>query len=173
MKITYYAAMSSDGFIAREDGDVSFLDDMDIDYSETGADGFFNSVDGLIMGRGTYDFVFNYGSWPYEDKPVWVCTSRALRRMAEAKIMIAHSPVQIVDEAKKAGLSHLWFVGGGKLASWFIEEGLLTNLSISEMPVILGAGIPLFSNHSIDELSVLSSEIEQRTGFKQLEIVLS
>ena len=65
MKITYYVATSLDGFIAKEDGDVSWLDDMNIDVKHTGLEDFFAGIDGLVMGRNTYDFVFDYGSWPY------------------------------------------------------------------------------------------------------------
>jgi dihydrofolate reductase len=64
MKITYYVATSQDGFIARDDGDVSWLDDMNIDVKETGLGDFFASIDGLVMGRKTYDFVVDYGMWP-------------------------------------------------------------------------------------------------------------
>ncbi|MFK7862614.1 MAG: dihydrofolate reductase family protein [Pseudohongiellaceae bacterium] len=172
MKITYYAAMSTDGFIAREDGDVSFLDDLDIDFSETGAEEFFHSVDGLIMGRKTYDFVFDYGAWPYEDKPAWVCTSNSVRILEGAKLSIAASPLQIVAEAEAAGLKHLWFVGGGKLASWFVAEGLLTHVSVSQMPVTLESGIPLFSDHLLSSLPAKSRETEQKAGFKQLNLRL-
>ncbi len=69
MKITYYVATSLDGFIAKKGGDISWLDDMNIDMADAGYDDFFTSVDGLVMGRNTYDFIFNYGSWPYGDKP--------------------------------------------------------------------------------------------------------
>ena len=71
MKITYYCAMSSDGYIARDDGDVSWLDEANIDESPSSYDEFFARVDGLAMGRGTYDFIFNYGSWPYGDVCTW------------------------------------------------------------------------------------------------------
>ena len=59
MKITYATATSLDGFIAREDGDVSWLDDMNIDEDETGLETFFPSIDGLVMGRKTYDFIYH------------------------------------------------------------------------------------------------------------------
>ncbi|MFT4887062.1 MAG: dihydrofolate reductase [Pseudohongiellaceae bacterium] len=92
MKVTYYAAMSSDGFIARDKGDVSWLDDLDIDYSGIGYEGFFASVDGLVVGRGTYDFIFDYGSWPYDEKLTWVCTNRALEALPGANPNIATLP---------------------------------------------------------------------------------
>ena len=125
MKITYYVATSSDGFIATENGDVSWLDDLNIDMTDTGYDDFFASIDGLVMGRNTYDFVFDYGSWPYEDKPSWVCTSNELEILEGANLRISKLPNDVIKEARAKDLKHLWLVGGGKLASAFLEKRLL------------------------------------------------
>ena len=172
MKITYYAAISTDGFIAREDGDVSWLDEMSIDMDDTGYVDFFSSVDGLVMGRATYDFVFDYGSWPYEDKPSWVCTSSHLKIMEGANLEIVKTAEDVIKSAKSKGLKHLWMVGGGKLASSFLVKGLLTHLSISEMPITLKTGIPLFANHNFENLSASKTEVLQKKGFKQIDIAL-
>ncbi|KAA3612170.1 MAG: dihydrofolate reductase [Calditrichaeota bacterium] len=172
MKVTYYAASSLDGYIAREDGDVSWLDELEINMAETGYDEFFASIDGLVMGRSTYDFVFDYGSWPYGDKPTWVCTNRAIKAIEGSNLKIVKTPDEVIKEANSEELKHLWLVGGGKLASSFIKKGLLTNLSISEMPVNLNAGIPLFSDHQLKELSTGKIEMIQKKGFKQIEVAL-
>jgi dihydrofolate reductase len=172
MKITYYVATSSDGFIARENGDVSWLDDLNIDMTDTGYDDFFAGIDGLFMGRNTYDFVFNYGSWPYGDKPTWVCTSSDLKILEGANLKIAKTADDAVNEARAKGLEHLWLVGGGKLASSFLENGFLTHLNISEMPVKLETGIPLFADHKLENLSAEKTEISQKEGFKQVAIAL-
>lgn len=172
MKITYYVATSSDDFIAREDGDVSWLDDTNIDMADVGYDDFFESIDGLAMGRNTYDFIFNYGSWPYGDKPTWVCTSRKLEISEGANLKIVTTPEDVIKGAESLGLKHLWLVGGGKLASSFLEEGLLTHLWISEMPVELESGIPLFADHKLESLSTEKTEIFQKKGFKEVKVVL-
>lgn len=172
MRITYYVATSIDGFIAREDGDVSWLDEMDIDMTDTGYDEFFAGIDGLVMGRSTYDFVFDYGSWPYGDKPTWVCTSSGLESLDGANLRVADSADDVVKEAESMGLEHIWLVGGGKLASSFLAEGLLTHLSISEMPVKLESGIPLFADENLEDLPVDKTEIFPKTGFRQIEIAL-
>lgn len=172
MKITYYAATSLDGFIAREDGDVSWLDDLDIDMDATGYEDFYASVDGLFMGRETYDFIFGYGSWPYGDKPVWVFTSRDLKTMKDANLTITRTTNDAIQEADLQGLRHIWLVGGGKIASSFIEKGLLTHLSISEMPIKLETGIPLFSHHKLENISSKKTEVFQKKSFKQIEITL-
>lgn len=172
MKITYYAATSLDGFIAREDGDVSWLDTLDIDPADTGYEEFFASIDGLVMGRNTYDFVFDYGSWPYDDKPTWVCTSRALEVLEGANLKIEKTIEEIIPAAAALELKHLWLVGGGAIASSLLEKGFLTHLSISEMPIRLNKGIPLFANHSLEQLAIEKRETIRKGGFNQLEITL-
>ena len=172
MKITYHAATSLDGFIAKDDGDVSWLDEMNIDTNDTGLEDFFVSIDGLVMGRNSYDFVFNYGSWPYEDKLTWVCTSRKLVILEGANLKIVQTPDDVVKEAETKGFKHLWLIGGGKLASSFLEKGLLTHVSISEMPIKLESGIPLFADHKLEKLSAKKTESFQKKGFKQIEITL-
>jgi len=89
IKTTYHVAASIDGFIAREDGDVSWLEDFELE--DTGLPEFFSGIDGLIMGRDTYDFVFDFGSWPYEDKLSWVCTSRNLKILEGANLRVVAS----------------------------------------------------------------------------------
>jgi dihydrofolate reductase len=172
MKITYLAAMSLDGFIARENGDVSWLDELNISMSESGLEAFFKSVDGLVMGRATYDFVFHYGSWPYEDKPTWVCTHRDLEPLKGANLIIVSEIEEVIRQATSQGLKHLWLLGGGKLASSFLSQGLLTHLSLSEMPVQLGSGIPLFANHNLDQIPYVEREIIDKIKFRQIEYTL-
>ena len=92
MKITYSAAMSRDGFIAREDGDVSWLEQSGVEPKEAGLDELFDSIDGLVMGRKTYDFVLQYGSWPYGDKAAWVCTTQAALPPLSGAKMSFHFP---------------------------------------------------------------------------------
>lgn len=171
MKITYLAAISRDGFIAREDGDVSWLDELNIDAGETGLQEFFDDIDGLLMGRRTYDFVFQYGSWPYEDKPTWVCTHRELVRLEGANLFVVDNLDSAIDAARKTELNHLWLVGGGQLASSMLDANLLTHISLSEMPIELGTGIPLFSNHQLDDIPVRSKQRVPKNGFQQIEIV--
>jgi dihydrofolate reductase len=173
MKITYYVAKSLDGFIAREDGDVSWLDDLNINMADTGYDDFYSSIDALAMGRNTYDFVFDFGSWPYGDKPTWICTNRELKPLVGANLSIVKSAIEVVNEAESYGLKHLWLVGGGKLASSFLDKTLLTHLSISEMPIKLMTGIPLFAHHKLENISAERTDIFQKKGFKQMEIILA
>lgn len=172
MKVTYYCAMSADEFIATKEGDVSWLDEVDIDESESSYESFFTSVDGLVMGRDTYDFVFDYGSWPYGDILTWVVSSKSLEVLEGATISQVSTVDDFVQEAIKENKKHIWLVGGGKLASAFVEKGILTDLSITVMPVELGTGIPLFSDHKLESIESVRNTAIQHKGYKRLEIAL-
>ena len=149
------------------------LDDLEIDHDESGLAQLFKDTDGLVMGRKTYDFVFDYGSWPYEKKPSWVCTSNELTGMKGADLRVATSIDEVIEQATESGLKHLWLLGGGRLASSFLNRGLITILSITEIPIKLGVGIPLFSEHSLADIPAEKHEVIQRSGFRQIEIVVA
>ncbi len=169
MKVTYYVASSIDGYIAKEDGDVSWLDKLDIPLEETGYDTFYSSVDALVMGRNTYDMVCSFGTWPYGDKAVWVCTNGTITPIEGVNLQKETSPRAVVEAAKKKGKSHLWLVGGGKLASSFIENSLLANITLSQMPIILGEGIKLFSSMQDFTMLKLKACRNHPLGFAQIE----
>ncbi len=169
MKVTYYAASSIDGYIAKEAGDMSWLDDLNIPPKESGYEEFYSTIDALVMGRKTYEFIQNYGTWPYGDKPVWICTRKKIEPMNGANIQKETSPGDVVKTASKMGIIHLWLVGGGSLAASFINKSLLTDLSISQMPIILGKGISLF-DPIVDQSQLNLKDCKKiSTHFLQLE----
>ena len=172
MKITYYVASSMDGYIAKQDGDVSWLDDLDITPEDAGYDAFYATVDALVMGRNTYDKIKGFGAWPYADKPTWVCTSRELEAIEACNLQLETLPLDIQRKAIEIGVNHLWLVGGGKLASTFIEQKPLTDISISQMPIILGGGIKLFGKMDTSKKIKRVRVDVKSSGFNQLDYVL-
>ena len=144
MRITYYVAASLDGFIANEDGDVSWLDSLGIPMSETGYDEFYAGIDGILMGRKTYDFIVGYGEWPYGDKPTWICSTNRVVPIEGCNLQPAHNLPAAYKEAEEKELNNLWCVGGGALAASLIEDKQLTHIYLSVMPILLGGGIRLF-----------------------------
>lgn len=173
MKITYSVATSRDGFIARKDGDVSWLEEQNIAPEDTGLAEFFSAVDGLIMGRTTYDFVFQYGTWPYEDKQTWVLTSGPLEKLDGANVRVSSSIEETISDVEQQQLQHLWLLGGGELASAFLDRQLITDVSIAEMPIDLGEGIPLFARYSLDDLTCVEKSVREKKGFRQIDIRLN
>ena len=156
MKSTYYLASSLDGFIADPSGGVDWLDEVDIDAADSSYTEFYATVDGLMMGRATYDFIFDYGSWPYEDKPSWVITSRPIEPLAGCNLQTANDIDQAWRDAESAGIEHLWIIGGGKLVRSLIQKNLLSHIQVTIMPVVLGNGIPLVD--SLPEPRFLTQE---------------
>lgn len=169
MKVTYYLASSLDGYIAKPDGDVSWLDELGLTAEDTGYNQFYASVDAIVMGRGTYEMIESFGEWPYSDKPTWICSHNKTSPMAGMNCMEETSPASVVQKASEMGCHHLWLVGGGKLVTTFIEENLLTDISISLMPVLLGNGIPLVSHLPNHRFLKLKKSRQGSGGFMQLE----
>lgn len=172
MKVTYYVASSLDGCIAKADGDVSWLKELNISMEETGYDEFYSTVDAIVMGRNTYEMIASFGQWPYAEKPVWVCTSKSIEAMNGCNLQNGKTPLDVYSEAQAQGLNHLWLVGGGKLAASFLEEKLLTHLSISQMPIILGGGIRLFGDMQ-NSIKIERVSVEpNKSGFNQIDYLV-
>lgn len=169
MKVTYYVASSLDGYIAREDGDVSWLETLDISMEDTGYNEFYSTVDALVMGRKTYEMIVSFGAWPYGDKPVWICSSNSITAIEGCNLKVGRKPKEVYSAAKEMNIKHLWLVGGGSLASSFLETNVLTNISLSLMPILLGSGIKLFGEvPSPVNINKVSEKIHA-SGMLQLE----
>lgn len=123
LRVTYCAAMSEDEFIASEHGDVSWLDKVETDSSDTHLEALFSSIDSIVMGRETYRFIQHHGFWPYEDKPSWVISSADVESMPGSHLLFLPSIECFLTLATQTGLSHVWLLGGGQLASGFFKEG--------------------------------------------------
>jgi dihydrofolate reductase len=169
MKVTYYVASSIDGYIAEENGDVSWLEEFNIPPEENGYEAFFSTVDALVMGRRTFEVIYRFGVWPYGDKPVWVCTNSNVKSIEGANHQRDTSPEGVIEAAHKMGVAHLWLVGGGSLAASFIDKSLLTNISVAQMPIILGNGIHLFGTLANPTLIELKGCQTNASGFLQIE----
>lgn len=140
-EVVYYVATSLDGYIATADGGVDWLMPFQASGLDYGYADFLRSVDGLVMGRRTYDQVQEFGDWPYTDKLCRVVTSRPLER-AQQGVAVASGPEEAV---KSLGVERVWLVGGTELLSGFRQAGLVSEYCVSVMPVVLGAGVPLFA----------------------------
>jgi dihydrofolate reductase len=155
----YYCAASLDGYIAESDDTLAWLMEYRGSFEGEGAepmkgsyDRFYDGVGALVMGSATYEFILRHEGkgehWPYAGKPVWVLTSRDLPRhgAADADIRFAKAEVSsLYDEMMAAaGERDLWVVGGGNVASQFVDAGLLDEVLVTVVPVVLGSGKPLF-----------------------------
>ncbi|MFV3410723.1 dihydrofolate reductase family protein [Pseudomonas sp. NY15436] len=144
--LIYYVAASLDGYIARPDGSVDWLEGYGSETDDQGYSAFYTSIDGLLMGRATYLHCLDAGRWPYPDKPTLVMTrSNHLPRATPQVEMQHYAPIDALESLEACGCERIWLVGGGSLAGNFLAAGLLDEVIVSIIPHLLGAGIPLFS----------------------------
>ena len=145
-KLVYYCAVSADGFIARRDGSVDWLESRDA--ADYGIEGFMASVDTIVWGRTTYE---GYGMKPPGLEPFGKGTRH---------IVLSHRPppkgadprAEFTSESSKAVARRLrgeqgkdvWLMGGGVSAASFLDAGEVDEVVVHVIPVLLGDGIPLF-----------------------------
>ena len=150
-----YIAASLDGYIARPDGDLDWLMKHPTKGEDFGYDAFIDSVDGLVMGRRSYEKVLSFGGWAYT-KPV-VVLSRTLSQAdvpahLENKVRISDlTPHEIMHTLFEEGWRNA-YVDGGKLIQSFLRSGLIHDVMLTHVPILLGSGIPLFGmlEHDVD-----------------------
>src|SRR5215467_2146477 len=144
-EIIYYVACSLDGFIATEDGGVAWLEPFQCTGEDHGAAELQASADALLLGSKTYEFAMKFGSWPSPNTPSWVFTGRRLKQLHPSIMLTSESPREVVELLAARGLGRVWLMGGGKLATSFRTEGLISHYILNVMPIILGRGIPVFA----------------------------
>ncbi len=147
MANTVYIATSLDGYIARKDGSIDWLTEIpNPEQSDYGFSAFMERMDGVVMGRKTFELVTSFDTWPYS-KPVFVL-SRTVKEIPSAlrgKAECVNAPLEEVAESLKArGMNHL-YIDGGKTIQSFLQLDLIDELIITLIPIILGSGIPLFA----------------------------
>jgi dihydrofolate reductase len=141
-----FLGMSVDGFIARLDGDLSWLTGGaeaggapdDGQGGDFGFTQFVTGVDALVMGRATYEVIAPMRQWPYRGKPVHVL-STTLTPDADPRITVHGSFEQAVDALDAAGYRRV-YVDGGRTVHAFLSAGLVSRLTLSRVPVLIGTG---------------------------------
>ena len=145
MKSMVYIGTSLDGFIARKDGDIDWLTQFANDEAIHAYEEFMNRVDAIVIGKGTFEKVLTFPSWPYEKKVFVLSTSiKQVPDTVRHKITIlSMEPKELLHYLSDQGFSGI-YVDGGKVIQSFLKEDLIDELIISKVPVLLGNGIPLF-----------------------------
>ncbi|HSR33686.1 MAG TPA: dihydrofolate reductase family protein [Anaerolineae bacterium] len=150
-KVSVYIATSLDGFIARNDGGIDWLNEANATVPEgedCGFQAFMDSVDALIMGRKTYEQVWSFGEWPYGRTPVVVLSRNPISFPPGVPATVTHSsepPRDLLERLSKEGAEHV-YVDGGTTIQGFLSESLIDEITVTVIPIILGDGIPLFGS---------------------------
>ena len=143
VKASVFIATSLDGFIARTNGELDWLPPGGGE--PHGYDEFMATVDALVVGRKTFETALTFGTWPYGAKPVFVLSTRTLAPAPPGAAVerMSGAPAEIVSQLAARGVRHA-YVDGGITIQGFLQAGLIQRLIITRVPVLLGAGIPLF-----------------------------
>jgi len=151
LKTIVYIGTSLDGFIARKNGDIDWLTQFANDDAIRAYDEFMSRVDVIVIGRGTFEKVLTFPSWPYEKK-VFVL-SKSIKQVPDVvkdKIaVLSMEPKELLNYLSDKNFSAV-YVDGGKVIQGFLKEDLIDELIISKAPVLIGNGIPLFDDLNSD-----------------------
>jgi dihydrofolate reductase len=146
MMISVFVGTSLDGFIARKNDALDFLP---VDGGEPhGYDEFIAGVDCLVIGRNTFDVVIGFPQWPYAKKRVVVLSSRPIdfAKIREGVVeQMSGEPQEIAAKLAASGVKHV-YLDGGETIQRFVSAGLVDRLTVTRVPVLIGAGIPLFGS---------------------------
>jgi dihydrofolate reductase len=162
-KCSVFIATSLDGFVARSDGSIDWLERANTSVpacEDCGYADFMHTVDAIVIGRSTFEKVLSFPDWPYGSKPVYVL-STTIRRLPVGVPNSVHllnaTPDDVVRRTAEAGHRHL-YIDGGRTIQGFLRAGLITELTITVIPMLLGSGLRLFGDLSADtDLRLLSS----------------
>jgi dihydrofolate reductase len=160
--VTIHMAASLDGFIARKDGRVDWMQTSDEfadgETMEPGfVEDFLKTIDCYVMGSRTYETALNFEAqgfgWAYGDKPTFVLTSRELPKTRDTVEFYSGDLAQFVNERLRPTFRSIWFVGGGVVSGECLRLGLADEVRYSILPILIGEGIPFFEK--LDEDVVL------------------
>ena len=151
--VTIHMAASLDGFIARKDGSVDWLetsdrfDGGDVMTPESVAK-FLETIDCYVMGSRTYETALAFDAkglgWAYGEKPTFVLTRRALRKSRSTVEFYAGDLQRLVEDRLKPNFGSIWFVGGGAVSGECLRRGLADEVRYSILPIVIGDGIVFF-----------------------------
>jgi dihydrofolate reductase len=151
--VTVHMAASLDGFIARKDGSVDWLETSDRfdageELSPAFIADFLQSISCYVMGSKTYETAMGFEAgghgWAYGEKPVFVVTSRVLPRVRSTVEFYSGNLRSLVDERLRPAFDSIWIAGGGQLCGECLRLGLVDEIQLSLLPVLIGDGIPFF-----------------------------
>ena len=158
-RVTVHMVASLDGFIARRDGRVEWMETSDefaggetLDPEFVAA--FLKSIDCYVMGSRTYETALGFEAqgfgWAYGDKPTYVLTSRELPRTRDTVKFHSGDLAQFVNGQLRPTFRTIWFVGGGAVSGECLRRGLADEVRYSILPVLIGDGIPFFDKLDSD-----------------------
>ena len=170
-KLVLYIAISLDGYIATEDDSLEWLFKIEGE-GDNGYSEFYNTVDTILIGRRTYDWIIEKekGEFPYKNKKCYVF-SKSENDDNENVEFISQDVAEFTNKIKRLDGGNIWLVGGGDLLHSFIKEKLVDEFIITIAPILIGHGIPLFNKNDF-ELDLKLKGMRTFNQFAELHYVV-
>lgn len=176
-RVTIHMVASLDGFIARKDGRVDWMETadefpggetMDPEFIEA----FLKTIDCYVMGSRTYETALGFEAkglgWAYGDKPTFVLTHRALPRTRDTVEFYSGDLAQLVNGRLRPTFRSIWVVGGGVVSAECLRCGLADEVRYSILPILIGEGIPFFDKLDRDVALHLTEVKAYKSGMVAL-----
>lgn len=141
-KIIASLAISADGFIARPDGDVAWLD-RPMPKGEYGMPAFLRSVDTIVMGRGTFEIGQKLGGALIEGKKTIVLSRTVPSYGIPGATVEDITPEALASRLRSEKGKNVWVMGGAQVFGEFLDAGVLDEIILHVIPVLIGTGISL------------------------------
>ena len=168
--VTLHMVASLDGFIARKDNTISWMDSSGDVYekgvTDDGAE-VIESIDCYVLGSRTYEHALQLG-WPYGDTPTVVVTSRELPSTRKSVEFYSGDLKRLVGEVLAPRYGNIWLVGGAILAQSFLRLGLVDEIRLMIAPVLLGDGLHLFGDSGTEQMWQLKNVVAYKDGYVDL-----
>ncbi len=167
-KVILYIAASLDGYIAKPNDDLSFLEIVQKEGEDYGYENFVNSIDTVIMGRKTYDWVMTQVTeFPHQDKETYIITRTAKPNIGNINFYIGDLD-KLIETLKTTEGKNIFIDGGAEIVNELLKLQLIDEFIISIIPIILGKGVKLFQNGFPEQRLELISSKSFEKGLVQL-----
>jgi dihydrofolate reductase len=168
--VTLHVVSSLDGFIAKKDNSISWMDSSGDVYergvTDDGAE-VIESIDCYVLGSHTYEHALQLG-WPYGNTPTVVTTHRELKSTRESVEFYSGDLKRLVGEILAPRYGNIWLVGGAILGQSFLKLGLVDEIRLMIAPVILGGGLHLFGDSGTEQKWDLKNVVAYKNGYVDL-----
>jgi len=177
-RVTLHVVSSLDGFIARKDNSVSWLDgngsvyEAGVSISQEEIVAFVKAIDCYVLGSRTYEHALELG-WPYGDTPTVVVTGRKLPSAKKSVEFYSGDLKTLVNEKLAPRFRNIWLVGGAMICQHFLSLGLVDEIRLTIAPVLLGDGLRLFGGLLKEERWNLKNVAAYKNGFVELTYAAS
>jgi dihydrofolate reductase len=169
--VTLHVVSSLDGFIAKKDNSISWMDSPGDVYAggvteDDGAE-VIQAIDCYVLGSRTYEHALQLG-WPYGETPTVVVTRRELPSTRGSVEFYSGDLERLVGEILAPRYRNIWLVGGALLGQSFLRLGLVDEIRLMIAPVTLGDGLHLFGDSGTEQKWRLKNVVAYKNGFVEL-----